>query len=346
MKTATAFDDNGNPQGNSASQDIGGQFIRNRQYKAAADLRGSQKRSAVVEVQFNRANHFLRTTGDPATTVGLTSIDKQPSIVLLGVQPPRVAELFSSVPTSGTTVRFIRENTLTNAAAATAENGQYPEATWDLVEMDALVKKIAVIGRVTDEFFQDYDATRDYINNRLAYMIAIKEDNALLNANGSANQITGILQTAGILTQAQGSMTVPDAVLAAMTQIRTTSFFEPTGIIMNPNDWFNLRSMKDKNGQYLGLGPLGNTYGQATTYTPQILWNLPVVLTTSIAQGTILVGAFKQAGQIFRRLGLTIETTNSDASDFQYGRIAVRAETRLTLAVIRPVAFCQITGLS
>jgi len=75
----------------------------------------------------------------------------------------------TNIPTSGTTVRFIRENSLTNAAAAIAENGAYPEATWDLVEMDANVRKYAVLGRVTDEFFQDYDATRDYINNRLAY---------------------------------------------------------------------------------------------------------------------------------------------------------------------------------
>lgn len=58
----------------------------------------------------------------------------------------------------------------------------------------------------------------------------------------------------------------------------------------------------------------------------------------------MLLGAFKLGGQIFRKLGLTIETTNSDASDFQYGRIAIRATTRLALACYRPLAFCTVTG--
>jgi hypothetical protein len=52
--------------------------------------------------------------------------------------------------------------------------------------------------------------------------------------------------------------------------------------------------------------------------------------------GTALVGAYRLGAQIFRKLGLTIETTNSDASDFQYNRIAIRANTRLTLACYRP----------
>lgn len=301
------------------------------------------QRSISLEVPFG----FSRTTGDPATTVGLTSIDKQPGIVLLGVQPPRVADLMSQTPTNNTTIRYISENTLTNAATAVAENGALPEATWDLVETDAAVKKIGVIGRVTDEFFQDYDATRDYINNRLAYMVAIKEDNALLNADASANQIKGILQFAGIQTQAEGADTALDALYKAINKVRTVGFFEPDAIVLNPLDLQNFRLMKDKNGQYYFGGPFTGSYGQpGQAGFVLMIWGLPVVWTTSIAAGTALVGAFRMGAQIFRKLGLTIETTNSDASDFANNRIAIRANTRLTLAVYRPTAFCTVTGLA
>ena len=290
---------------------------------------------------------FTRTTGDPAATTGLTSIDKQPGIVLLGVMPPRVADLMTQTPTGNTTIRYISENSLTNAATAVAENGADPEATWDLVETDAPVKKYAVIGRVTDEFFQDYDATRDYINNRLAYMVAIKEDNALLNDTGSSNTIKGILQFSGIQTQAQGSDLALDAIMKALTKIRTVGFFEPDAIVANPLDVQNFRLMKDKNGQYYFGGPFTGSYGQPGMAGSMLyIWGLPVIWTTSIAQGTLLIGAFKLSGQIFRKLGLTIETTNSDASDFQYNRIAIRATTRLTLAVYRPLGFCTVTGLN
>lgn len=305
--------------------------------------KGNGRRTLSLEVPFG----FSRTTGDPATTTGLTSIDKQPGILLLGQQPPRVADLMTQTPTNNTTIRYISENSLTNAATAVAENGSLPEATWDLVETDAAVRKIGVIGRVTDEFFQDYDATRDYINNRLAYMVAIKEDNALLNADASANQIRGLLQFAGIQTQAQGTDTALDALYKAINKVRTVGFFEPDAIVLHPNDLQNFRLMKDKNGQYYFGGPFTGSYGQpGSPGFVLFIWGLPVVWTTSIASGTALVGAFRMGAQIFRKLGLTIETTNSDASDFQFNRIAIRANTRLTLACYRPLAFCTATGLA
>lgn len=324
-----------------------GEFLVNSEEYKKMCANGTKGKRIALDMEIPVG--FSRTTGDPATSTGLTSIDKQPGIVLLGVQPPRVADLIPQTPTQNTTIRYIRENSLTNAAAGVAENGQLPEATWDLVEVDATVKKIGVIGRVTDEFFQDYDATRDYINNRLAYMVGIKEDNNLLNATGAANTITGLLQFAGIQTQPQAADIALDAIFKAITNVRVNGFFEPDAIIMNPTDLQNLRLMKDKNGQYYFGGPFTGSYGQpggAAGSFQLFIWGLPVIWTTSIAAGTALVGAYRMGAQIFRKLGLTIETTNSDASDFQYNRIAIRANTRLTLAVYRPLAFCQVTGLN
>jgi len=107
---------------------------------------------------------------------------------------------------------------------------------------------------------------------------------------------------------------------------------------MHPSDWEGVKLMKDANGNYIGSSP----YGMAGN----TVWGLPVVQTTAIAQGTALVGAFRYGSQIFRKLGLTVDTTNSDASDFSYNRIAIRAETRLTLACYRPLAFCSVTGIA
>ncbi len=305
--------------------------------------KASGQRSLSLDLPFG----FSRTTGDPATTTGLTSIDKQPGIVLLGQQPPRVADLMTQTPTTATTIRYISENSLTNAADAVGENGQKPEATWDLVETDAAVKKIAVIGRVTDEFFQDYDATRDYINNRLAYMVAIKEDNELLNATATTNHIKGLLAFTGVQTQAQGTDTALDALYKGINKVRRIGYFEPDAIVLNPLDLEGFRLMKDKNGQYYFGGPFTGSYGQpGQPGFTLMIWGLPVIWTTSMTAGNALVGAFRMGAQIFRKLGLTIETTNSDASDFQYNRIAIRAETRLALACYRPLAFCTVTGLS
>jgi HK97 family phage major capsid protein len=75
------------------------------------------------------------------------------------------------------------------------------------------------------------------------------------------------------------------------------------------------------------------------------MWGLPVVSTTSIAQGTALVGAFRMGAQIFRRMGLTIKTTNSDGSKFLSNILTIVAEERLALAVYQPNKFCSITSI-
>ena len=67
------------------------------------------------------------------------------------------------------------------------------------------------------------------------------------------------------------------------------------------------------------------------------------VVTTAVTQGQPLVGAWKAGGQVFRKGGVRVETTNSDDNDFRYNRIAIRAEERLLLAVYIPKAFCKVT---
>jgi HK97 family phage major capsid protein len=51
------------------------------------------------------------------------------------------------------------------------------------------------------------------------------------------------------------------------------------------------------------------------------------------------VGAFGSAATIYRRGGLSVEASNSHADYFQKDLVAIRAQTRLALAVYRPEAF-------
>lgn len=320
-------------------QSIGQLITDNEDFKRFIDKKSGARS---ISMHFPHFGKFNRATG---TTTGFTSIDKQPGVVLLGAQPPMVGDVIPEVPTNHTTIRYIRENSFTNAATALAEEGALPEASWDLNEADAPVKKIAVLGRVTEEMLADVDGAQVYLNGRLAFMVQAKEDGFLLNGTGLNNQITGILNTSGIQTQAQGTDVATDAIHKAMTKIRTVGFMEPTAIIMHPLDWENFKLMKDKNAQYLSGGPCTGAYGQPIA-PDKFLWGKPVVLTTFIAQTTCLVGAFDQACGIHRKLGLTIEMSNSDASDFANGRVAIRAVTRLALRVSRPLGFATCTGLN
>jgi HK97 family phage major capsid protein/HK97 family phage prohead protease len=311
-------------------------LVGSESYRNFLNGKGTTRSASVELPDWN-----VRATG---TTSGLTSIQKQDGIVLLEQQPLRLADVIPSTTTDALTIRYISENSFTNAATALAEEGTYAEASWDLVETDATVRKIGVIGRVTDEFFADFGATRDYVNNRLRFMVESKEDNHLLNGSGNTNQIKGLLNFSGIQTQAQAGDSAPDAIHKAITKVRAVGFFEPDAIVMHPTDYQGIRLMKDANSQYFGGGIFGYAYGQNAS-AAMTLWGLPVVQTTAITSGTCLVGAFRLGAQIFRKAGLMVESTNSDASDFANGRVAIRADVRLTIACFRPLAFCSVTGL-
>lgn len=318
---------------------IGERLVASESYRNSAN---SSTKGKNIAVEMRDVMGFRATL----LTTGLTSYERPPGIVLQEQQPLTIAQLFSQGETTAPTIRIFKETSYTNAATAVAEEGQKPEATFALEEVDFGVKKLAVIGRISDEMLSDFPAVRDYVNSRLGFMVQSKEDSELLNGDGTSNRITGVLSTSGIQTEAAGaSPTTVDAVHKAITKVQSIGFFQPDTIVLNPNDWQTLRLTKDSNGQYLAGGPFTGAYGVGGYSVAGFLWGLPVVTTTAIAQGTGLVGAFRLGGQIFRRMGLSMEMTNSDASDFQYNRIAIRAEERLALVVYRPLAFCTVTGI-
>jgi HK97 family phage major capsid protein len=135
------------------------------------------------------------------------------------------------------------------------------------------------------------------------------------------------------------------AIHKAITKVRLVGRYQPTAIVLNPYDWENIKLMQDQNGQYIAGGPFYAPYGNGGYSNVMMLWGLPAISTTNVTQGTALVGAFRLGAQLWRRRGLTIETTNSDASDFANDRIAIKVSERLGLTVYRPSAFCSITAI-
>jgi HK97 family phage major capsid protein len=324
---------------------LGEMIVGHEDYKKLAK-RGA---ASLKDAKFNRAMEFpdANVRATLTTTVsGLTKYERPPGIVLVEQQELTVADLLAPGETENTTIRFMQEDTYTNAATALAEEGTYAEASWDLSEQDSPIKKIGVIGRVTEEIFADSSAIQSYVNARLPFMVREREELHLLSGTGLNNQITGLLNTTGIQTFASASASsVLNAVHKAITKVRVVGRYQPTAILLNPYDWENIKLTQDGNGQYIAGGPFYAPYGNGGYSNVMMLWGLPAVSTTNISQGTALVGSFRLGAQLWRRKGLTIETTNTDASDFANDRIAIKVSERLGLSVYRPLAFCTVTGI-
>ena len=138
---------------------------------------------------------------------------------------------------------------------------------------------------------------------------------------------------------------IAEGILAALTDIRTATFFEPDAIIVNPADWNTIRLAKATTGEYLGGSFFGYSSGQGVNEGTSFLdpgltlWGKRVVSTPAIPAGYILVGAFSDGGMVLRREGLRVNVTNTNGTDFEQNLWTARAESRVGLLIERPEVF-------
>jgi HK97 family phage major capsid protein len=70
-----------------------------------------------------------------------------------------------------------------------------------------------------------------------------------------------------------------------------------------------------------------------------------MALSADMPASRALVGAFNTAAGLYRKGGIRVEASNSPVDFFIKNLVAIRAETRVALAVYRPSAFGEVTGL-
>lgn len=331
---------------------LGRQFVEANEYTELVKrgLKGGNFGTGEIELKTTLTEG---TVGSPG---GGYQISNQPN-VLPGITqilftPLVVADLLPQGTTSSPLIRYLVESAVTNAAAATAEGGTKPESALTFTKVDEVLHKIATFLPVSDEMLEDFEQIQSYIDARLALFVQLAEQAELLTGDGTGSHLVGLLNRSGLSYTipkggAAAAAPVPlipasdndmDAIYRQITNIRLTSFLEPDGIVIEPTAWQNIILSKTSQGVYYANGPF---VGQQ----PETLWGKRVVMTPAMPAGDALVGAFRQAAQIFRKGGLTVAASNSHNDFFQKNLTAIRAEERLGLAVYRPSAFGIVTGL-
>lgn len=325
-----------NGNGRAAVKSLGARFAELETVKGRSGHGHVMASLDADDVLFEGGVKTTFTTG--GSNLAPLSIEDLPGIQLIRQQPLKIADLLASGVTTRETIRYVVENSFTNAATVVAEGAEKPEAAWDTDIVTDNVTKIAVLSRVTDELFNDFPMLRDYIDNRMRFMVGQTEEAELYAGGGSGAHLTGITNRSGIQTHAAGGDPVPDAIYKAMVLIQTGPFLDPDGVVMHPLDWQDVALSRTDDGLYIWGNPNGDSAN------PRI-WGLPVVVTQAATQNTALVGAFKISAQIWRREGITVDATNSNEDDFKNNLIMLRMEERLGLAVYYPSGFCKVTGV-
>jgi HK97 family phage major capsid protein len=257
-------------------------------------------------------------------------------------RPMKILDLITIGSTGVDSLEYARQKTWTNAAVEVAEatalsTGTKPEATIEFEKVTASVKTIAHWIPATRRALADIPQLQTIIDSQLQYGLQLRLENEIVAGNGSGENLTGITNTSGILTQARSSDTNEDALFKGITQLRL-GFIEPNGIGVHPINW---QAMRLRKASTAGTYILGNPQAQVS----ESLWGLPVAVTAAFAEGTGVVADFSQA-VFWLREGIQVLASDSHSDFFIKNLVAVLAEMRGAFGIPLPAAFCKVTELN
>ena len=283
------------------------------------------------------AKTFNKSLGSDASSAGsLIQPMQVPGIVMPGLRRLTIRDLLAQGRISSNSLEYVREEVFTNSADIVPEKALKPESDITFSKQTANVRTIAHWVQASRQVMDDAPMLQSYVNNRLLYGLALKEESQMLNGDGSGDNLDGINHVATAYDTSLNATgdTRADIIAHAIFQV-TESEFSASGIILNPRDWHGIALMKDSEGRYIFGGP--------QAFTSNIMWGLPVVPTKAQAMGTYTVGGFDMASQVWDRMDATIEVSREDRDNFVKNMLTILCEERLALAHYRPTAIIKGT---
>jgi HK97 family phage major capsid protein len=294
----------------------------------------------------------LLRAGSSTSGGGFVLEDHQPGYLDILQREINVLDLLPRSPTTSDTIEYVREDTFTNSAAFVAEatgftattlggTGVKPESALAYSTQTSPVKTMAHWVPVTNRMLADAPAIRGIIDGRLLLGLTLVLETQVVSGDGSGENLTGILNTAGIGAVSKGSDSIADALFKGRTYIRNTGHGRPSAYLVNPTDWQTVRLSRESAatatpGTYL-FGP--PSQAGATT-----LWGMPVVESEAVPAGKAIIADWSQAMTMFDREQGNVRV-GTIGDQFIRNIQTILAELRVAFVVWRPTCVAQITGL-
>lgn len=255
-------------------------------------------------------------------------------LVSLARYPDLITPLIPTQPIAVPTFAFLQQTVRTNAAAPVAVGAVKPTSVLSLQQVNGQTETIAHLSEpIPLQWLDDAAQLQQFIQDEMAYGLLRALEGQVVNGSGVSPALRGILQTSGILTQAA---IVPADKLGTLRTALTaleTAGETPTAIVMHPQDWQAMESLRDTQSRYILMDlPQG-----APSRT---LFGLPVVSSIGMAVNTALIGDFTKA-TLYVRQGIDF-SWGAGSLEFSKNQVIFRSEMRAGLAVERPGAFNKV----
>ena len=269
-------------------------------------------------------------------TTGVLQIDRIAGITAEARQVLTVRDLLYARPTTMQVVDFVKVNAPMAIASPQVEASAKAENAVTFTSVSEKVRTIATWIPASKQILDDFTELMGFINSTLPYYVNLAEEIQLLSGDNTGENLHGLITQAaafntGLLSASKGWNKI-DIVGRAVQQITGAKELDPTFIVLHPNDWWEMRLTKDGFGRYI--------LGDPQTNARPSLFGLDVVYTTSIANGTFLIGSGNPvASEIRDRMEMQIEFSTEHQDFFTKNLVAVRGEKRVVLVVKRPNSY-------
>jgi HK97 family phage major capsid protein len=292
--------------------------------------------------QFNSPVVEVKTliTGLSSTSAGAMVVnERKPIIDAAFMRPLTIMDIITIGETTSDTVEYVRVGTPTNSAAPVAEatassdgTGAKPESALPLSVVSETVKTIAHWIPATNRAIADAGQLRTLIDQFLRYGLEEELEDQIITGSGTGENFTGVLNVTGQTAQAWDT-NILTTTRKGRTKVRTVGRATPTAYVLNPTDWETIDLLQDNEARYYFGGP--SQIGQPR------LWGLPVVESEAMTQGIGVVADWKTV-VLWNRMQTMISMSNSHSDFFVRNLVAILAELRAAMGVIRPAATVEM----
>lgn len=305
----------------------GGQLVKSDEYTGKVHLLKGNRQFGNIGLEVKNTLTGSDTTVAP---------DRKPGVVPGASQILTMESLITGIPTSSNAIEFTKENAFTNNAAEAAEGAARAESaiTFTLVSMP--ISSVSHFIKISRQLAADNAALAAYVNARMVYGVNRKVESQLVSGDGTAPNISGILDTGnytahGYLSGALGSTLAKLVLIRKVIGDLYNAGYPADAIVLNPIDWATIETELFTTA----AGQVPFKYDEAGR---PVLFGIPVVQSVGMTQDQFVVGAFRQAATIHNREGVVVEMSDSDSDNFTKGLVTIRAERRLALATEVPAA--------
>jgi hypothetical protein len=229
-------------------------------------------------------------------------------------------------------VKYIQETDLQNYTATVLPGATKPRSSTELTTQSKEIVKIATEMTFAEEMLEDFAQYGQYITVTLQDLLNEARNEQILYGSGIGQNLDGLTTFASAFVPGAFGVNVTrfDILMQAVTQVRKKRY-NPTAIVLNPQDYLDVVSDKNSDGSY-HFGAF--IFGQNQ---PSVM-GVPIIMHNTMQEGDFLVVTANGAS-LWDRLAINVRFYDQHGENAVKNLITAVCETRLALTPERPNAF-------